>query len=408
MQARAPLPAAQPARRRADVMLIVLFLAMLAIPGLGLVLGVDRAQVSEAEMRTLAQFPSWSWQREKLAAWPDQFQRYFNDRFAFRNALIHLQAAVLWHGFHTSSSDTVIAGKGDWLFYADDGGLQDYVQAELFTEAQLQQWQRTLERTRDWLASRGTRFLFVVAPDKQMIYPELMPAALHRLHDDYRADQFLAYMRAHSTVEILDLRPALLEAKPHELLYHHYDTHWNDRGALIGYQQIAARLHRWFPTLDPMRRDDFVTSPAAASGDKTTMLGLVDEGKVSMPGLVPRRGWTSTVVSPTHPDPYGEDGTVISEVRNGSTRLRAVMFRDSFSSRLIPFLSEHFRRIVYQWQNDLDPELIRREQPDVVIQEMVGRHLYIFVPTPELVPDPDPPLAGPLLSSSAPHTRSRH
>jgi hypothetical protein len=44
---------------------------------------------------------------------------------------------------------------------------------------------------------------------------------------------------------------------------------------------------------------------------------------------------------------------------------------------------------LYQWQNDFDPELVRREQPDVVIQEMVGRHLYIFVPTPELVPAPE-------------------
>ncbi len=91
-----------------------------------------------------------------------------------------------------------------------------------------------------------------------MIYPELMPGSLHRLHSHYRADQLLAYMRAHSTVEILDLRPALLEAKPRGLLYHHYDTHWNDRGALIAYQQIAARLKQWFPAIEPMRREDFV------------------------------------------------------------------------------------------------------------------------------------------------------
>jgi hypothetical protein len=129
-------------------------------------------------------------------------------------------------------------------------------------------------------------------------------------------------------------------------------------------------------------------SPSAPSGDKTTMLGLVDEGKVTMPGLVPRRGWSSVVVWPEHPDPYGEDGTVVTETKPGSG-LRAVMFRDSFSSRLIPFLSEHFSRIVYQWQNDFDADLVRRERPDVVIQEMVGRHLINFVPTPELIPEPE-------------------
>ena len=389
MQARtSATPASPPGSRRANVLLAVLFLATLAVPGLGLLLGVDRAQVSEAEMRRLTDFPAWSWQRDAIATWPDRFQRYFNDHFAFRNALIHLQAAVLWHGLHTSSSDTVIAGKGDWLFYADDGGIQDYVQAEPLNEAELRQWQRILERARDWLASRGTRFLFVIAPDKQMIYPELMPASLHRLNRDYHADQLLAYMRAHSTVEMLDLRPALIDAKPGELLYHRYDTHWNDRGALIGYQQIAMRLQRWFPAIAPLQREDFITSPAAPSGDKTTMLGLVDDGKETMPGLVPRRGWSSRVVYPAHPDAYDEDGTIITETRPG-TGVRAVMFRDSFASRLIPYLSENFSRILYQWQNDFDPELVRRENPDVVIQEMVGRHLVNFVPTPELVPDPE-------------------
>jgi hypothetical protein len=389
MKAQVAAPGvSRPRSPRVDVVLIALFLAIIATPGLGLLLGIDRSQVSEAEMRRLTEFPEWSWQREALATWPDRFERYFKDRFAFRNALIRLQAGVLWHGLHTSSTDTVIAGKGDWLFYADDGGIQDYVQSEPFSEVDLQRWQLTLERIRDWLASRGTRFLFVLAPDKQMIYPELMPASLHRLHNSYRADQLLAYMRAHSTVEILDLRPAILEAKPHELLYHRYDTHWNDRGALIGYQQIAMRLERWFPVIQPLQRSDFVTSPAAPSGDKTTMLGLVDQGKVTTPGLVPRLGWSSRVVYPANPDPYGEDGTVVTEVKPGSG-LRAVMFRDSFSSRLIPFLSEHFSRILYQWQNDFDPDLVRREHPDIVIQEMVGRHFINFVPTPELVPDPE-------------------
>ena len=316
MKAQVAAPGvSRPRSPRGDVVLIALFLAIIATPGLGLLLGIDRSQVSEAEMRRLTEFPEWSWQRDALATWPDRFERYFKDRFAFRNALIRLQAGVLWHGLHTSSTDTVIAGKGDWLFYADDGGIQDYVQSEPFSEVDLQRWQLTLERIRDWLASRGTRFLFVLAPDKQMIYPELMPASLHRLHNSYRADQLLAYMRAHSTVEILDLRPAILEAKPHELLYHRYDTHWNDRGALIGYQQIAMRLERWFPVIQPLQRSDFVTSPAAPSGDKTTMLGLVDQGKVTTPGLVPRLGWSSRVVYPANPDPYGEDGTVVTEVK---------------------------------------------------------------------------------------------
>jgi hypothetical protein len=41
---------------------------------------------------------------------------------------------------------------------------------------------------------------------------------------------------------------------------------------------------------------------------------------------------------------------------------------------------------VYIWQNDFDSNEVRREHPDVVIQEIAGRHLYSFIPSPELVP----------------------
>ena len=46
------------------------------------------------------------------------------------------------------------------------------------------------------------------------------------------------------------------------------------------------------------------------------------------------------------------------------------MFRDSFATWLIPLLSEHFQRIVFSWQYTLERELVERERPDVVIQEM--------------------------------------
>jgi hypothetical protein len=51
------------------------------------------------------------------------------------------------------------------------------------------------------------------------------------------------------------------------------------------------------------------------------------------------------------------------------------MFRDSFANALVPYLSEHFHRILYVWQRDLDSRVVLVEQPDVVIQQIVGRFL---------------------------------
>ena len=116
------------------------------------------------------------------------------------------------------------------------------------------------------------------------------------------------------------------------------------------------------------------------------MLGLTDPGKVAMPGLVLRRGEGYRVVEPEHPDPYGESGLVVTEHKDKSLP-KAMVYRDSFAGRLIPFLSEHFSRASYLWQNEFDFEEIEQEKPDIVIQEFVARHFFPYVPYPGIIPD---------------------
>jgi hypothetical protein len=71
---------------------------------------------------------------------------------------------------------------------------------------------------------------------------------------------------------------------------------------------------------------------------------------------------------------------------------RAVMFHDSFGAHLIPYLSEHFRRIVYAWERPdypvFDGALVERERPDVVIQQIVERKLAVYFPRESIADDP--------------------
>jgi len=61
---------------------------------------------------------------------------------------------------------------------------------------------------------------------------------------------------------------------------------------------------------------------------------------------------------------------------------RMVMLRDSMAIPLIPLLSENFSRSVYVGARRLDPALILREKPDVVIDEMVERSLLAPAASP--------------------------
>jgi hypothetical protein len=135
-------------------------------------------------------------------------------------------------------------------------------------------------------------------------------------------------------------------------------------------------------------RDDFTPSDQLIEGlDLTGMMGLTRVMRELDLRLVPKRPRRARVIEPAGARPTDEEGRLVTEIDDPSLP-RAVIFRDSFTSRLVPFLSEHFSRAVYLWQNDFDAAVVTQEHPDVVIQEIVGRHLYNFIPSPELVPKP--------------------
>lgn len=63
----------------------------------------------------------------------------------------------------------------------------------------------------------------------------------------------------------------------------------------------------------------------------------------------------------------------------GNTDLpKALFFRDSFSSAMIPFLAGRFQSAVFLWDHAYHTDIVAAEQPDVVILEVVERYQYAF------------------------------
>ena len=280
----------------------------------------------------------------------------------------------------------MLKGRDGWLFYGDDGGVDDYANEPPLTPGELGAWREALVLARNWLHARGTAYVFTIAPDKHVIYPEHMPPTLQRVRDGSRTDQI--YQALDGTgVAYVDVRPALVRAKARERVYFQTDTHWNDRGVLVAYQTLIEAVRTQAPGVPPAwTRGDFDATEEQIRGkDLAGMMGLRWVLHETELRLIPKRPRLARVIEPPGEQPMAEQGLLITEIP-GSTLPRAVIFRDSFASRLVPFLSEHFSRAVYLWQNDFDANVVRQERPDVVIQEIVGRHLYEFIASPELVP----------------------
>lgn len=385
--AAAPALLARPAKRLpGDALLVLLFAVVIAVPLVANAFGHDGGDAG-AENRELAQRPRFDRSWASLIALPGGFNDWFQDHFGFRASLVRWYGESRYFALGVSPSSSVIAGRDGWLFYADDGGMADCTNEKPLSPDELEAWTDTLERTRDWLARRGIAYVVTIPPDKHVIYADKLPGSIHRVHNTSRMDQVFGTIAENTRVSYVDVRPALMAARRRERVYDLTDTHWNMRGAFVAYQQIIAAVRKQDPAVPPAwTRADFVaTDDVGPAGDLAGMMGLKRVMTEHALDLRPRRMRQARVVDPAGADPSAEEGRLVTEIP-GSTLPRAVIFRDSFASRLAPFLSEHFSRAVYLWENDFDPAVVEQEHPDVVIQEIVGRHLYTFLPTPDLVP----------------------
>jgi alginate O-acetyltransferase complex protein AlgJ len=365
-------------------LLVVAFLAIIALPAGGLLVGYNGGN-PRGENRELAAFPHLGRSPGSLVAFAGGLKSWFGDHFGLRATLIRWHGETHLRGLDESPSESVLKGEDDWLFYATDFAVEDYVHANPFTSDDLANWRAAVVDAAKWLRVRRMPYLIFVAPDKHVLYPEEMPRTIVPINDLSRTDQW--YTALQDTGLTIDVRPALFSAKARERLYQRTDTHWNDRGAFVAYQQIIGAVRARVPGVPPAwTRDDFdAATRETEAGDLAGMIGLKDVLREEDLALVPKRPRRAIVIEPHGAKPTDEEGYLVTEIP-GSSLPRALVFRDSFVSQLAPFLSEHFSRVVYAWQNDFDAALVEREHPDVVIQEIVGRHLYGFIPSPELVP----------------------
>jgi len=366
--------------------LVVIFVAVISLPLAANLAGVDGADPG-AENRELAPFPRVDGSPASVAALPAAFSQWFDDHFGFRSRLVRWYGESRLFVLRVSPSAAVVKGEHGWFFYGDDKSVEDYANAEQMTDVALSNWRAAVTRARDWLAARDIAYVFTIAPDKHLIYAEEMPPTLTRIGELSRADQLFTALQ--DTGLAVDVRPALFEAKARERIYQQTDTHWNERGALPAYQRIIAAVRARVPRTPPAwTRDDFTPVDRTIEGlDLAGMMGLTRVLREVDMTLVPTRPRRARVIEPAGGKPTDEVGFLVTGIDDPSLP-RAVIFRDSFTSQLVPFLSEHFSRAVYLWQNDFDADVVSNEHPDVVIQEIVGRHLYNFIPSPELVPKP--------------------
>ncbi|HAR94666.1 MAG TPA: hypothetical protein DCR97_01685 [Deltaproteobacteria bacterium] len=311
------------------------------------------------------------------------FEAYFDDNFGFRNLLIRINTLIHLKIFHISPMplNEVVVGKSGWLFYnvkSDGSSFDDYYGLDALDSRQLRVIKQNMETMKGRLADLNIALVFVITPTKHSIYEEYLPSGVALMKGNpHRADQVVGVWDTDDTrASLIDLRAILREKKkewPYPL-YLKTDTHWNNLGSFIAYEEIIRRARRYNPHVRVVSARDFriFEKPLSSSGDLCRMINLdrlIDESDVVFEPLVASRVTVSEIRTAYYR--YGWSSTA-KRVRP----VKVLLFGDSFSERLIPFLAESFSEGLYFTSPlTVDFAIIEKERPDVLVIEMNERYV---------------------------------
>lgn len=398
-------PRPRASARRADVLLIAGFFAILAYPSLVLVRDPAEAlKGAVAEKRALQSRPPIHKLISQPSAFVEQFRGFFEDEFNGRTSLVALNSRVRVQGLGVSSNPKVVVGKHGSLFYAGEPVVPTYDfghevvkqrRVRLMSQARLEALHGYLLARKAWAEKMGAKFIFALAPDKSTIYSEHTPDWMAPVDGPSVTDQFLSYLSAKGDVEFVDMRPAMLQAKAEHFwkpLYYRDDTHWNFLGAFVGYTAVTDRLREVFPAVRALQESDLNYFKIWRTGDLVYMLRLdrwVREPVFHVNIKAPK----------AKPVPYPYDAPPIAS-RRGAPKMfqtgdaslpKALIFHDSYMEAMMGFLAEDFQTSVFIWDHHVMPKILGDYKPDVVLCELVERNLpYVLFSVDDLSPSLDP------------------
>jgi len=339
---------------------ITVFIGICFVPLAGQIFGYKNVN---AEKRELAVLPKLMTPQGLNVGYTKELDDYFTDNFAFRTDLITVNAKLYAEIFAQSVSDKVIIGKDGWLFFAPT--VNDYTKNHVLSDNEIYRLEKTLEIQKSTLQDGGISFIFMTAPNKSSIYGQYMPDRFLQIGTKSNAEKLFSAFDAEG-FDYLNLFTALRGNDTQ--LYHKLDTHWNNYGAMIGYNSMLKKVTELDPAFTYDSHEGLVPTPERSwSGDLSAML-YPTSNQLDMEYIFP----VAKEYKTDRPIRSMEDLTISSTCETGSENL--LMFRDSFANALIPLLSNEFASVTYSRATPYDYSQLQ-DSTDVVVLEIAERNL---------------------------------
>jgi hypothetical protein len=305
----------------------------------------------------------------------------FKGKYGYRESYLQAHNDFKYYLLNESAiPKKVVVGKEGWFFIGNGSSnvINETLKAAVFPLEEKREILKNFTESKVWLDSMDISYYTCVAPCKLSIYPKFYYSG--ELTGNSKFEDLRIFLEQNDW-NLIDLKSKILEKKDSLRLYHKTDTHWNDDGAYLGYLKLMEELKIKYPNLNPINLDEFTQSEKDSVGmDLSFMLGLNNiESRV----IYKKSNSNITELKRKYEVPSGfshEDWEY--EIRYKNTNglpFKVMLVRDSFSRAWLKYLRETFEEVVLIWDWKLRKEMIEKEKPDILIQEIVERDIESFL-----------------------------
>ena len=302
--------------------------------------------------------------------------KWVNDHFFGRQELISAHNKTVSTVFGVSAADDVIFGSNGWLYYAPT--LLDYTGVDALSRQEILMAAHNLALMQEYCQSQGREFAFMLAPNKNSLYPDNMPDYGVR-NPSANAKLLMAELDV-LDVNYIDLFAAF--GAQEEVLYFTHDSHWNSKGAALGADCINAA----FGVESNYFAADF-SKAEAHQGDLYEMLypALSDRETNPVYGGNLEFAFASKATKP-------DSITLLTESDKDGSLL---CYRDSFGNLLFPYLADSYGACRFSRSVNYD----LTQEGEIVLIELVERNIsYLYTNLPVM---PAPQRDLPVLPESS-------
>jgi len=238
---------------------------MLALPLVFVDSKSDR--ISVRENRRLANRPPLSEIKNHPGMFIRQFDAWFKDSTGFREKLLALYKTVNENKWlnnviqYTNGSYVYLKGEKGHHYFAYTGGwmISKFQGKKFISDEQLLNMASKLDMVKTYLDSKGIPLVVMFCTDKESIYPEFYPKSIRRGPEPIQLDIITNYLKENTSVDVFNIRQALLAEKDTNLLYIVASgdlTHYTQIGAFFAYRELMKHINKYFPQIIPYTTDD--------------------------------------------------------------------------------------------------------------------------------------------------------